>query len=84
MPLVPALKTQRQVDPKVWGQPGLEGLFQNSKGYTEKSHLKKTKQSKKIHTNKKLYFTKSENVKEMDTFLNTYHPPELNKVREAI
>jgi hypothetical protein len=28
---------------------------------------------------KKLYFTKMENLKEMDNFLNTYHIPKLNQ-----
>ena len=45
MPLIPALRRQRQADLGVQGQPGLQSEFQ---GYTEKPCLKnKTKQNKK-------------------------------------
>jgi hypothetical protein len=34
VPLIPALRRQRQVDFWVWGQPGLQTEFQDSQGYT--------------------------------------------------
>jgi hypothetical protein len=40
-PLIPVLGRQRQVNVSVQGQPGLEGEFQNSQGYTEKLCLEK-------------------------------------------
>jgi hypothetical protein len=43
MHLIPALGRQKQADFWVRGQPGLEGEFQDSQGYTEKSCLKKKK-----------------------------------------
>jgi hypothetical protein len=55
MPLIPALRRQRQADFWVRGQPGLQSEFQDSQGYTEKPCLKKTKQNK---TNKKKTTTK--------------------------
>ena len=36
MPLIPALRRQRQADFWVQGQPGLQSEFQNSQGYAEK------------------------------------------------
>jgi hypothetical protein len=51
IPLIPALKRQRQADIWVRGQPGLQSEFQDSQGYTEKPYLKK-KQNK----NKKIKF----------------------------
>jgi hypothetical protein len=47
MPLIPALRRQRQADFWVLGQPGLQSEFQDSQGYTEKPFLgKKLKQNK--------------------------------------
>jgi hypothetical protein len=47
MPLIPALKRQRQVDLCVdQGQPGLQNRFQDSQGNTEKPSLEKQKQAK--------------------------------------
>jgi hypothetical protein len=44
MPLIPALRRQRQADLRVQGQPGLQREFWDSQGYTEKPSLKtKTK-----------------------------------------
>jgi hypothetical protein len=47
MPLIPALRRQRQADFWVRGQPGLRSEFQDSQGYTEKPCLKKPKKEKK-------------------------------------
>ena len=44
--LIQALWRQRQADLWVWGQPGLESVFQDSQGYTEKSCLKEQKEQK--------------------------------------
>jgi hypothetical protein len=44
MPLIPALRRQRQADFWVQGQPGLQSEFQDSQGYTEKPCLEKPKQ----------------------------------------
>jgi hypothetical protein len=41
MPLIPTLGRQRQADFWVWGQPLLQGEFQDSQSYTEKPCLKK-------------------------------------------
>jgi hypothetical protein len=41
MPLITALRRQRQVDLEVQGQPGLQSEFQDSQGYTEKPCLRK-------------------------------------------
>jgi hypothetical protein len=41
MPLIPALRRQRQGDFWVQGQPGLQSEFQDKQGYTEKPCLKK-------------------------------------------
>jgi uncharacterized protein YraI len=49
MPLIPVLGRQRQVDFCIQGQPGLQSEFQDSKGYTEKPRLEKTKQNKNIY-----------------------------------
>jgi hypothetical protein len=38
-PLIPALWRQRQADFWVLGQPGLQSVFQDSQGYTEKPCL---------------------------------------------
>jgi hypothetical protein len=46
MPLIPALRRQRQVDFWVQGQPGLQSEFQESQGYTEKPCLEKPKKQK--------------------------------------
>jgi hypothetical protein len=43
MPLIPALRRQRQADFRVQGQPGLQSEFQDSQGYTEKPCLGKKK-----------------------------------------
>jgi hypothetical protein len=40
MPLIPALRRQRQVDLWVQGQPGLYIKFQDSQDYAEKLCLK--------------------------------------------
>jgi hypothetical protein len=47
MPLIPALRRQRQADFWVQGQPGLQSEFQDSQGYTEKPCLGKKKKKKK-------------------------------------
>ena len=48
MPLIPALRRQRQADFWIGGQPGLQSEFQDSQGYTEKPCLEKpNKQTKK-------------------------------------
>jgi hypothetical protein len=44
MPLIPALRRQRQADFCVRGQPGLQSEFQDSQGYTEKPCLEKQQQ----------------------------------------
>jgi hypothetical protein len=41
VPLIPALRRQRQADFWLWGQPGLQSEFQDSQGYTEKPCLEK-------------------------------------------
>jgi hypothetical protein len=41
MPLIPALRRQRQVGFWVRDQPGLQSEFQDSQGYTEKPCLEK-------------------------------------------
>ena len=41
MPLIPALRRQRQADFWIGGQPGLQSEFQDSPGYTEKPCLEK-------------------------------------------
>ena len=46
MPLIPALRRQRQVDFWVQGQPGPQSEFQDSQGYTEKPCLEKKKKKK--------------------------------------
>ena len=51
MPLISA-RRQRQVDLWVWGQPSLQGKFQNSQGHTEKPCLKKPNQSINIKIRK--------------------------------
>jgi hypothetical protein len=44
MPLIPALRRQRQVDFWVQGQPDLQSEFQDSQGYTDKPCLEKQQQ----------------------------------------
>jgi hypothetical protein len=46
MPLIPELGRQRQADFWVWGQPGLQSVFQDSQGYAEIPCLKKAKEKK--------------------------------------
>jgi hypothetical protein len=48
MPLIPALRRQRQVDFLVQGQSGLQSEFQDSQGYTEKHCLQKQNKTKII------------------------------------
>ena len=48
MPLIPALRRQRQADFWVRGQPGLQSEFQDSQGYTEKPCLEKNNNNKKL------------------------------------
>jgi hypothetical protein len=43
MPLIPALRRQRQVDFWVQGQCGLQSEFQDNQGYTENPPPKKKK-----------------------------------------
>jgi hypothetical protein len=43
-PLIPALGRQRQADFRVGGQPGLQSVFQDSQGYTEKPCLERKKE----------------------------------------
>ena len=43
-PLIPALRSQRQADFWVWGEPGLQSEFLDSQGYTEKRCLEKPQQ----------------------------------------
>jgi hypothetical protein len=57
-PLIPALGRQRQ--------PGLQGEFQNSQGYTKKPCLNKTTKQNKTKQNKK---KKKERKKETDVGL---------------
>jgi hypothetical protein len=52
MPLIPALRRQRQTDFWVQGQPGLQSEFQDSQGYTEKPCLEK--QNNNNNNNKEL------------------------------
>jgi hypothetical protein len=52
-PLIPALGRQRQVDFRVWGQPGLQSEFQDSQGYTEKPCLEKQTNKKERKKRKK-------------------------------
>jgi hypothetical protein len=52
MPLIPALRRQKQADFWVQGQPGLQNEFQDSHSYTEKLCLEKQKQKTKKQTNK--------------------------------
>jgi hypothetical protein len=47
MPLIPALRRQRQADFWIQGQPGLQSEFQDSQCYTEKPCLKKPNQTNK-------------------------------------
>jgi hypothetical protein len=47
MPLISALRRQKQADFWVRGQPGLQSEFQDSQGYTEKPCLKKNQEGKK-------------------------------------
>jgi hypothetical protein len=47
IPLVPELRRQRPVDLWVQGQPGLQGEFQDSQGYTEKSYLEGKRKRKR-------------------------------------
>jgi hypothetical protein len=56
MPLIPALRRQRQADFWVRGQPGLQSEFQDSQSYTEKPRLKKQKQKQK-QNNKRMEHT---------------------------
>ena len=46
MLLIPALRSQRQADFWVRGQPGLQSEFQDSQGYTEKPCLKNKQTNK--------------------------------------
>jgi hypothetical protein len=52
MPLIPALRRQRQVDFWVQDQPGLQSEFQDSQGYTKKPCLEKQNKTKQNKTNK--------------------------------
>jgi hypothetical protein len=47
MPVIEALREQRQEDLCVQGHPGLQSELQDSQSYTEKPSLKKTKQNRK-------------------------------------
>jgi hypothetical protein len=42
-PLIPTLRRQRQVDLRVWGQPGVQSRFQDSQEYTKKPCLEGVK-----------------------------------------
>jgi hypothetical protein len=53
MPLIPALRRQRQADFWVWGQPDLQSEFQDSQDYTEKPCLGKKEKKKKKKKKKK-------------------------------
>jgi hypothetical protein len=57
MPLIPALRRQRQVDFWVRGQPGLQSEFKDSQGYTEKPCLEKQKTKQTNQKNQKPGFT---------------------------
>jgi hypothetical protein len=50
MPLIPALRRQRQANLWVWGQPGLQSVFQDSQGYIERPCFKNNKN--KTNSNK--------------------------------
>jgi hypothetical protein len=52
MPLIPALRRQRQEAFWVQGQPGLQSKFQDSQSCTEKPCLKKKKKKKKTKPSK--------------------------------
>jgi hypothetical protein len=47
MPLISALRRQRQADFWVWGQPGLQSEFQDSTGLHRETLSRKTKKKKK-------------------------------------
>jgi hypothetical protein len=49
MPLIPALRGQRQSDLWVLGQPGLQSEFQDSQVYTEKPCLETPKKKSSFH-----------------------------------
>jgi hypothetical protein len=57
MPLIPALRRQRQADFWVRGQPGLQSEFQDSQGYTEKPCLKKQNKTKQNKTKQNSIFS---------------------------
>jgi hypothetical protein len=67
MPLIPALRRQRQADFRVQGQPGLQSEFQDSQGYTEKlcfekqnkTKQNKTKQNKTKQNKTRMFSTSS-------------------------
>jgi hypothetical protein len=46
MPLIPALRRQRQVDPRVRGQPGLQSKPQDSQDHTGNPCLQKGRERK--------------------------------------
>ena len=48
MPVIEALREQRQEDLCVQGQPGLQSELQDSQSYTEKPCLKKPKKKKSL------------------------------------
>ena len=66
-PLIPALRSQRQADFWVQGQPGLQSEFQDSQGYTEKPCLEKQQQQQK--TNKQKHF-----LRFIVVFINMLYP----------
>jgi hypothetical protein len=53
MPLIPALRRQRQADFWVLGQPGLQSEFQDSQGYTEKPCPEKKQKEKRKEKKRK-------------------------------
>jgi hypothetical protein len=62
MPLIPALRRQRQPDLSVQGQPGIQNEFQNSQEYT-KTLYQKTDQNNTQITKRK---TRKERKKRKD------------------
>jgi hypothetical protein len=55
MPLIPALRRQRQADLCVQNQSGLQSEFQDSQGYTEKPCLEKTNKKRKRERKGKVF-----------------------------
>jgi hypothetical protein len=87
MPLIPALRRQRQADFWVRGQPGLQTEFQDSQGYTEKPCLenKTSKQAnKQTKTKTKQNKQQQQQQQQKDiNFLTTYDPKHISASRHC-